>query len=253
MPLSPSAAGFGAGSHSTTPASSLDAQTPQRGACQHRKDRALLRAAPKQARLLLVGDGLALQIPGHDAVIDVGQSLDERVARRGAHRPRAQATGDPVHHGLHVDRRDVRLVDEDDHRQGLRLQRLKEQLGLRLNALRRADHQHRAVQRPERTLDLGRKVHVTGRVQQVYAHALPGQPHTAGLNGYAPPLFHGQAVRMRGALIHAPGLADRAAKQEHLFGEGRLARVHVGEDADISDVHICVQIRSRSALPRAGT
>jgi len=113
----------------------------------------------------------------------------------------------------------------------------KEHFGLRLHALHTADDEHRRIQRPERTLHLGGKIDVPGRVDEVDLHILPCEADAAGLDRDAAPLLDGQGIRVRGAAVHAALFADGAAEQENLLGERGLARVDMGEDTDTNTFH----------------
>ena len=116
-------------------------------------------------------------------------------------------------------------------------QREEERLRLRLHAFHAADHEHRSVQRPERALHLGGKIHMARRVDQVDADVLPGEADTAGLDGDAAPLLDGQAVGVRGAAVHAALAADGPALQKHLLGEGGFSGVHMRQYAQTDPLH----------------
>ena len=76
---------------------------------------------------------------------------------------------------------------------------------------------------------------MAGGVDEMNRRIAPHHAYAGGLDRYAPPLFNGQIVRMRRALIHAAGLPDGSGMGQKLFAESGLASVHMGENADIPD------------------
>src|SRR5690606_16285433 len=153
----------------------------------------------------------------------------------------------------------ARQVDLVQHRDDLepRVQR-EEQVGqrLRLHALARVHHQHRALARGERTRDLVREVHVTRRVDQVelVLFAISGavvHAHCVQLDGDAALAL--EVVAVEHLLLHL-ALRQRAGTLEQAVGQRRLAVVDVGDDAEVANpiyAHasgIPVNLRSKPRL-----
>ena len=84
------------------------------------------------------------------------------------HRDRAPVTASRCGHRLVVRRANsVDLVGEDEERNLESFENADEDAGLRLYALDRRDHEHRAVEDGESSLDLCNEVRVAGSVDQV--------------------------------------------------------------------------------------
>ena len=91
--------------------------------------------------------------------------------RESAPAPVAPATaiGHHAHHPIEIGPDAVHLVDEGEPRNAVLVGLAPHRLGLRLDAADGAEHRDRPVQHPQRALDLGREVHVAGRVDDVDA------------------------------------------------------------------------------------
>ena len=110
--------------------------------------------------------------------------------------------------------------------------------GLRLDALRGVDHEHRALARRERAGDLVGEVDVTRRVDEVELVGLPvvGVVHDAhgiGLDGNATLALDVHGVQQLG--LHV-ALVHRARELENAIGDGGLPVVDVGDDREVPDV-----------------
>ena len=81
----------------------------------------------------------------------------------------AQAVLDHVDHSPEVGAGAVELVDEAEPRHAVAIGLAPDGLGLRLHAGHAVEDDDRAVQHAEAALDLDRKIHVPGRVDQVDA------------------------------------------------------------------------------------
>lgn len=138
-------------------------------------------------------------------------------------------------HALKVGAGAVELVDEDEARQVLAVSMHPHRLRLRLDAAHAAHHDHRAVNDANRAHDLGGKVNVAGRVNQVDAIAAPITGGSGGGDGDAarPLLLH--PVQLCGAIVHTAGAVNAPCVIQDRLRRGRLARVYVGVDADDAD------------------
>ena len=135
--------------------------------------------------------------------------------------------GDVVGHG----RRQVDLVDHRHDGQVL-LQRGEEvRHRLRLDALRRVDHEHGAFAGLQRAMHLVAEVHVAGRVDQVdlvlLAVAAVDHAHGAGLDRDA--LLALQIHGVEQLLAHL-ALGDGVRHLDQAIGQRALAVVDVGDD-----------------------
>ena len=103
---------------------------------------------------------------------------------------------------------------------------------LRLDALRRIDHQQRALARRQAARDLVREVDMAGRVHQVEDMALPFEAHGLRLDGNAAlflDLHVIEHLRAHLARLEAAGGLDQPV------GKRRLAVIDVRDDAEIAD------------------
>ena len=133
--------------------------------------------------LVLLGDVLVAPLLAHLAFPDVGLHLhevdDALEVALGApgqlqdERKRLEAIDHHVHRALEVGAGAVHLVHEADPRDGVAVGLTPDGLGLGLDAGDGVEHRDRAVEHPQRTLDLDREVDVAGRVDDVDPVALP--------------------------------------------------------------------------------
>ena len=130
----------------------------------------------------------------------------------------------------------VHLVDEGDlgHAKALRLP--PDRLGLRFHTGHAAEHAHRTVQHAQGALHLDGEVHMAGRVDEVDGVLVPLAGGAGRHDGDAALLLLGHVVHGGGTVMDFPQAVDLAAVVEHALRERGLARVDVGDDADIADV-----------------
>ena len=130
----------------------------------------------------------------------------------------------------------VELVDERHDGDLPRPADLEELDGLRLHALGAVDEHHGAIRRGQRAVRVLAEVVVAGRIEQVELIAAIGKLHHAGGDRDAALTLERHPVAGRVALgaplLHRPGQAHRAAVEQQLFGERRLARVRVRDDGE---------------------
>ena len=110
------------------------------------------------------------------------------------------------------------------------------------------EHGDRAIEHAERSLHLGREIHVTGRVDNVHPHLdafvnledirlgllhpsagrRGGSDRDAALAFLLHPIGHGRAF------VHFTDLVDHAGVKKNALGQRRLARVNVSGNADVA-------------------
>src|SRR5262249_13633441 len=149
------------------------------------------------------------------------------------HRYRVEAVADHVHGAPEVGADAVHFVDEADAWDFVFVGLPPNGLRLWLNASDGIEDNDTAIQHTQRTLHLGREVHMARRVNDV--DAVP-QPETGGRGGSdrdATLLLLRHPVHRRGSLMHLADLVDLlGVEQDPLSGCG-FARIDVGNDADI--------------------
>jgi hypothetical protein len=113
---------------------------------------------------------------------------------------------------------------------------LHELLRLRLDPLAAVDHHQRAVHGGEDPVGVLRKVLVAGGVEEVDLEGVVVELHDRRRDGDPPLLFdrHPVAHRVPSGLprLDGAGKLDRPAEEEEFFGERRLSRVGVADDAE---------------------
>ena len=109
-------------------------------------------------------------------------------------------------------------------------------LGLRLDTGDAVEHGDRTVQDPQRPLHLDGEVDVAGRVDDVDGVVTPAGSRRGGGDGNAALLLLLHPVHRGGALVDLAHLVDLAGVIEDALGDGGLAGVNVGGDADVPDL-----------------
>ena len=140
--------------------------------------------------------------------------------------------------GIGVRGGEIDLVDDGDDREVARDREVRVRDGLRLDALRRVDDEHRAFARLERARHLVGEVDMAGRVDEVelVLLALVGvlDRHGRGLDGDAALALEVHRVEELGAGL---ALGDGLGRLQQAVCEGRLAVVNVGDDGEVADLH----------------
>ena len=150
--------------------------------------------------------------------------------------------------GVEVRAGAVHLVDESDARDVVFGRLAPDGFGLRLHAGHAAEYGDGAVKHTERTLHLGREVHVARGVddvdalvdvleqlEDVFLRLLqPGTGGGGGGDGDAALALLLHPVGNRRALVHLADLVDHAGVKKDTLGQRGLARVDVRADADVA-------------------
>ncbi len=206
-------------------------------------DRLLQHPAPPQRLLAQVvghGAGLADAVVPHqgphgeqvhdadEAVLAPDRQLHHQ--RRGMQPPPDRLDG-----RVEVGSGPVQFVDERDARHAVPIGPPPDGLALRLDPGDAVEHRDGAVEHPQRTLHLVGEVDVAGGVDQVDPVPVPVAAHRGGEDGDAAVAFLGVEVGDGRAVVDLAALVGGAGEVEHPFGDGGLAGVHVGEDAEITD------------------
>ena len=171
------------------------------------------------------------------------QDLAHALARLGRHGEDlvGLGAGELVHLELrlrHVGRRQVDLVEHGDDLEVVLDRQVGVGDGLRLDALRGVDEQHRALAGRERARHLVGEVDVTRRVDEVELVVLAvaravGDAHGLRLDGDAALALEVHAIEE--LLLHV-ARAHRAGELEDAVGQRRLAVVDVSHDGEVADV-----------------
>ncbi|CAM5674005.1 hypothetical protein SVIOM342S_01395 [Streptomyces violaceorubidus] len=108
-------------------------------------------------------------------------------------------------------------------------------LALRLHPRDRVEHRDRAVQHPQGTFDLVGEVDVPRGVDEVDPVPCPGAADGRGEDGDAAIAFLRVEVGDGGAVVDLAPLVGGSGGVEDPLGDGGLAGVDVGEDAQVAD------------------
>ena len=127
----------------------------------------------------------------------------------------------------------VDLVDEDQRRDAEPLQRAHQDTGLRLHALDRGDHQHRAVEHAQGAFHLGDEVRVPGGVDQVDGDVADRERHHRGLDRDPALPLQRERVGLRRASVDAADLVDDTGGEQQPLGEGGLTGVYMRQDPQV--------------------
>ena len=148
---------------------------------------------------------------------------------------RAEAVDHRLDGGEEVGAGAVHLVHEGDARNLVVVGLAPDGLGLRLDAGDRVEDGDRAVEHAQASLDLDRKVHVPGRIDNVDAKVPPERRRRSRRDRDAALLLLLHPVHDGGALVDLAHLVGAAGVVEDPLGRRRLARVDVGHDPDVAD------------------
>ena len=121
----------------------------------------------------------------------------------------------------------VALAHEDEGRDAVALEQVPQGLGVALNAVVRAHHENRGVERGDRALRLGGEVHVTGCVHEHEMRSRPVERRGGREDRDAALALHGVGVEVGASVVHAPGRADGPCLGEHGLRKRGLACVHM--------------------------
>ena len=173
--------------------------------------------------------------PHLDEVDDAAEVLlapDRKLHRDG---PRAEAVDHRLHRGEEVGARAVHLVHEGDAGNLVVVGLAPDRLGLRLDAGDRVEDGDRAVEDAQASLDLHRKVHVPGRIDNVDAKVAPERRRRSRRDRDPALLLLRHPVHDGSALVDLAHLVGAAGVVEDPLGRRGLARVDVGHDPDVAD------------------
>ena len=169
----------------------------------------------------------------------VGDAAEARLfADRELERGDAGAEPRPelVERALEVGTLTVELVDEDHARQVQLRGDPPDRLGLHLDAIDRADHEHRKVGHPQRGVDVADEVGVARGVDEVDLVAFPLERGQRQRQAQVPLLLLGLEVTDRGAVLDATRSGDRSRSEQEGLGERGLARSGVPDKRHVADL-----------------
>jgi len=188
------------------------------------------------AAILVVADGV-IQGDPPDQVDHPLEGVALADGNLHGHGRCAQALADGVEAEIEVRADLVHLVDEADARNVVLGGLPPDGFGLGFDPFLAVEHGDRAVEHAQGSLDLGGKIDVTGRVDQVdgiaLAVAVPRAGGGGGIDGDAAFLLFLVEVHDGGSLVDLAHLVDFAGVVEDALRDGGFARVDVGGNSDV--------------------
>src|SRR5262249_13792872 len=145
----------------------------------------------------------------------------------------------------------VELVDEGDAGNAMLVRLVPYGFALDFDAPYGAENADRAIKNAEAALDFGRKVDVSGRIDECDARIVPFDRDRGAIDGDALGAFERVEVGCSVAFVDVAGLVFGAAEVQNPLGGRRLARVHVSDDADVTHFVEHVHLPSRRRTPAA--
>jgi hypothetical protein len=154
---------------------------------------------------------------------------DDRQRRR----PVREAIGDRVDDPFDIGAGAIRLVDEEQRRDGQSAQRPKEHERLGLYAFDSREHEHSAVEDGEHTLDFCDEVGVTRGVDEIDGRVVERERNDRRLDRDPAPALELERVGLRRPVVDAAELANDAGRVEQPLGERRLTGVYMRQDPKV--------------------
>ena len=128
----------------------------------------------------------------------------------------------------------IHLVDEGDARHAVLVGLAPDGLGLGLNTSNRVEDGDSTIEHAQRALHFNGEVHVPGCIDDVDAMTAPQRRRGSRGNRDAALLLLDHPVHGCATLVHLAQLVGAARVEQDALGDGGLARIDVGHDADVA-------------------
>ena len=207
-----------------------------------------------QGRLLeLHATGIDVLVGLQFQEVDVATHLGP-IEQRQNHRKRIgiEPLMNVGHDAVEVRPHAVQFVDEHQSGDFVTFGLSPDRLTLGLDAANCAENGDRPVKNTKRPLHLGRKVHVPRRVDQVDGMVFPRAGRGRRMNGDAAGLLFRVIVHHRGPVVDLAHLVGLAGIEKYPFGNGRLAGIDVGHDADVANFFQATVVHNESSTISIG-
>jgi len=140
-----------------------------------------------------------------------------------------QSGSDLFHHPAVVGSNRIHFVDEGYPRYPILVGLSPYGFGLGFNPSLAAENDYRTVEDSEAPLDLGRKVHMAGGIDNINVHALPVTTGSGGGYRNTPFPFIRKVVHDALAIMSFSNLVGSAGKIKDTFGSGCFAGIDMGD------------------------
>ena len=130
----------------------------------------------------------------------------------------------------------IHLIDERDSRNVIFIRLSPDRFALGFDSLARAENDDAAVKNAERTLDLGGKIDVAGRVDEIKREIVPFEGNASGVDRNSPFALFRIIVGDRRSRVYHSNLVHKLGIEEHLFRNRRFTGVNVRDNANIAKV-----------------
>ena len=144
-----------------------------------------------------------------------------------------EALADGIDGMLEVRAHLVDLVNEANSRHAVLIGLTPDFFRLRLHAVDRVEHRHRAVQHAQRALDFSGEIHVAGGINNVDANVAPGAGGRGGSNGDAALLLLLHPVHGGRAFVDLSDAVRLSRIEKDALRRSGLTGIDVGHDADV--------------------
>ena len=174
------------------------------------------------------GELIAQQI---EDALEVQPHADRPYHRRAIE---LELVGNFVHQFEWIARLAIHLVDEGHDWDIAQPAHFEQLTRLAFDAAGGVDHHHRGIGGGQRAIGVFAEIFVAGRIEQIEDRVRIFERHHRTRHRDAAFLLDFHPVRARApriaARLHLPRHADRAAQQQQMLGQGRLARVRMRND-----------------------
>ena len=155
------------------------------------------------------------------------------------HRMRTEPHPHALHRVVEVRPYTIHLVYESNPGDSIPQRLAPDRLRLRLHACYRAKHRHGPVEHTKTPFNLRGEIHVAGRVNDIDPMPLPRTRGRCRHDRDAPLALLGHKVHRRGPVMDFPHTMNPARVEQNSLGHGRLARVDVRGNADVTSLFQC--------------
>jgi len=149
------------------------------------------------------------------------------------YRFRTQPVPDLFHYPAVVGANGIHFIDKGNTRYPVFVRLSPYGFGLGFNPTLAAENDYRTVEDSEASLDLGRKVHVAGSIDNVDVNTLPGAAGSGGSYRNTPFLFIGKVVHDTLAIMGFSNFVCPTGIIKDPFGCSCFARIDMGDYSNV--------------------
>ena len=198
------------------------------------------RSCPNQCGNILIPHGLSVQIPLQQRFIAYRQAFFKRLPHGvsveiNAALPQLLFQFGEQSRPLRTS--EVHLVDKNHYRDLMPRKQSPKRMGMRLYAVRTADHQNRIVQDLKRALHLRREIHMSRRIQQGDRGSRQIKNRLLGKNRDTALPFQRGRIEKSIPVVHSAKPAQHTRPVQHRFGQRGFTGIHMCQNSDDNSFH----------------